>query len=131
ELAFGLSINGLVDPAKVMRKSGLKPGDRLILIKPLGTGVLFAADMRRKARGRWIEAALESMLVSNRAGAECFMRHGASACTDVTGFGLFGHVVEMIKASRVGVELDLGKIPLLDGALEATRSGIVSSLQPQ
>lgn len=131
ELAFGLSVNGLVSPAKLLRKGGLQPGDRLILIKPLGTGTLFAAEMRHQARGRWIEAALESMLVSNRAGAECFIRHEATACTDVTGFGLLGHLVEMIKASRFGVELDLQKVPLLDGAIETTRAGIVSSLQSQ
>jgi selenide,water dikinase len=107
------------------------PGDRLILTKPLGTGTLFAADMRRKAKGRWIDAALASMVQSNRAAALCVHQHGATACTDVTGFGLLGHLVEMSKPSEVDVELMLSAIPLLDGALDTVRLGILSSLQPQ
>lgn len=131
ELALGFALNGLVDPSKVLRKGGMQPGDRLILTKALGTGTLFAADMRCKARGRWIVGALASMLQSNRMGAQCLQRYGATACTDVTGFGLLGHLVEMIRASRVDVTLELAKIPLLDGARETIAAGIFSSLQPQ
>ena len=114
-----------------MRKGGLKPGDRLVLTKPIGTGTLFAADMRHKAKGRWIAAALESMTQSNRKGAECLLKHDSHACTDVTGFGLLGHLVEMVRASEVDVELHLDAVPLLEGAAEMVRAGIVSSLQPQ
>jgi len=71
------------------------------------------------------------MTQSNRTGAECLLRHQAHACTDVTGFGLLGHLVEMIRASEVDVELDLDDIPFLDGAEETARAGILSSLQPQ
>ena len=131
ELSLGFSINGLIDRDNVMRKGGLMPGDAVVLTKPIGTGTLFAADMRHKAKGRWITAALDSMTQSNRAGAECLLAHQAHACTDVTGFGLLGHLVEMIRASEVDVELDLGHIPFLDGAEETVRAGIVSSLQPQ
>lgn len=131
ELTLGFAINGLIDRAKVMRKAGLVPGDRLVLTKPLGTGTLFAADMRHKAKGRWIAAALASMVQSNRQAASCLVAHGAHACTDVTGFGLLGHLVEMVRPSDVDVELDLGAVPLLDGALETVRAGILSSLQPQ
>jgi selenide,water dikinase len=131
ELTLGFAINGLVDRAKVMRKAGLVPGDRLVLTKPLGTGTLFAADMRHKAKGRWIAAALASMIQSNRQAASCLMAHGAHACTDVTGFGLLGHLVEMVRPSDVDVELDLAAIPFLDGAEETVRAGILSSLQPQ
>jgi len=131
ELSLGFAINGLIDRDKVMRKGGLKPGDKIILTKPVGTGTLFAADMRHKAKGRWITAALDSMVQSNRQGAECLVAHGAHACTDVTGFGLLGHLVEMVRASEVDVTLELGAIPFLDGAEQTVRDGIVSSLQPQ
>ena len=131
ELALGFSINGLAERASLLRKKGMRPGDRLILTKPIGTGTLFAADMRQKAKGRWIDAALASMVQSNRDGAQCLFRHGARACTDVTGFGLLGHLVEMSRPSEVDVDLYLEAIPLLDGALETVRMGVFSSLQPQ
>jgi selenide, water dikinase len=131
ELALGFAIHGLIDRGAVLRKGGMRPGDRIMLTKPLGTGALFAADMRHKARGRWIDAALGAMLQSNRAAATCLHANGATACTDVTGFGLLGHMVEMIKASEVDVELDLSTRPLIDGALETVAGGITSSLQPQ
>ncbi len=131
ELTLGFAVNGLIDRARVMRKGGMAPGDRLVLTKPLGTGTLFAADMRHKAKGRWIAAAIESMTQSNRKGANCLMAHRARACTDVTGFGLLGHLVEMVRASDVNVEIDLGAIPFLDGAEETARAGILSSLQPE
>ena len=131
ELALGFAINGLVDPQYYLRKSGMQPGDRLILTKALGTGTLFAADMRQRAKGRWITAALASMLQSNRVAAQCLRCYHATACTDVTGFGLLGHLVEMTKASGVDVELDLRQIPLLDGARETVQAGVFSSLQPQ
>ena len=131
ELALGFAVSGLIDRERILRKGGMRPGDRLIVTKALGTGTLLAADMRHKARGVWIAAALESMLQSNLAGARCVHRHGASACTDVTGFGLLGHLVEMIRASDVDVELDLAAIPILPGALDTVAAGITSSLQPQ
>ena len=131
ELAFGLSVNGLIDPDKVWRKQGLQPGDAIVLTKPVGTGTLFAAEMRAKAKGRWIDAATQSMLVSSQEAAECLQRYGATACTDLTGFGIVGHLVEMTRASEVDAVLAMDAIPLLDGALETVRAGILSSLQPQ
>ena len=132
ELALGFAVNGLIDdvPERPMRKNGLRPGDALILTKPLGTGTLFAAQAQLAARGRWIDAALDSMCRSNRAGASCLQAHGARACTDVTGFGLLGHLVEMTRPSGVDAELRLSALPLLDGAEATVAAGIVSSLQP-
>ncbi|AHE97793.1 selenide, water dikinase SelD [Thioalkalivibrio paradoxus] len=131
ELAFGLTVNGLVDPDAIWRKGGLQAGDALVLTKPLGTGTLFAADMRGKAKGRWISDAIASMCVSNQQAGDCLRRFGATACTDVTGFGLLGHLLEMTRASNVDAVLEVGAVPLLDGAGETVAAGIVSSLQPQ
>ncbi len=132
ELALGFAINGLIDEqlATVMRKGGMRPGDVLILTKPIGTGTLFAAHARLKARGRWIDAALDSMQVSNRAAVPCLIAHGATACTDLTGFGLLGHLVEMTRPSGVDAELELDRLPVLAGAAETAGAGILSSLQP-
>ncbi len=131
ELAFGLTVNGLIAKDALLRKGGMQPGDVLIVTKPIGTGTLFAADMRGKAKGRWVDAAIQSMLVSNQAAASCLHRQGATACTDVTGFGLLGHLVEMTRASDADVRLELAAVPLLDGAEQTVAAGILSSLQPQ
>ncbi|OUL27708.1 selenide, water dikinase SelD [Nostoc sp. T09] len=128
ELAFGLTCNGVVNPHKLLRKGGMQPGQVLILTKALGTGTLFAADMRRQAKGRWIDGAVESMLLSNQAAAICLLQHGVTACTDVTGFGLLGHLMEMVQASGVAVELQLDAIPVLTGATNTLEAGIFSSL---
>ena len=130
ELAFGLTVNGLIDPDKVWRKSGLQPGDAIVLTKAVGTGTLFAAEMRGKAKGRWVDAALQSMLLSNQRAAECLQSFNATACTDLTGFGIIGHLIEMTKASHVDAELYMDALPLLDGAMETVAAGILSSLQP-
>jgi selenide, water dikinase len=131
ELALGFAINGLIDadPAKILRKGGMQPGDVLILTKPIGTGTLFAAHAQLAAKGRWIDGALQSMVVSNRLGARCLTEFGATACTDLTGFGLLGHLVEMTRPSGVDAEIHLSKLPMLDGAEECVAQGIVSSLQ--
>ncbi len=130
ELAFGLTVNGLIDPNRVWRKSGLQPGDAIILTKAIGTGTLFAAEMRGKAKGRWVDAAIQSMLVSSQQAAECLQRFNATACTDLTGFGIIGHLIEMTKASQVDAEIYMDNLPLLDGAMETVAAGILSSLQP-
>jgi selenide,water dikinase len=132
ELALGFAINGLIDESMsgVMRKGGMQPGDVLLLTKPIGTGTLFAAHARHAAKGRWIEAAVRSMVLSNQSGAQVLRQHGATACTDLTGFGLLGHLVEMTRPSGVDAELQLSALPLLDGAVACVQAGIVSSLQP-
>jgi selenide,water dikinase len=131
ELALGFAVNGLVARDAALRKGGLKPGDALIITKPIGTGTLLAADMRGKAKARWVMAALEHMIQSNRAAAAILHRHGVHAATDITGFGLLGHLVEMVRASDVDVTLAIDRVPLLDGARETVARGIFSSLQPQ
>ncbi len=131
ELALGLACNGLVAPEDILRKQGMQVGDALILTQPLGTGTLFAADMQKAAKGRWIEAAIHHMIQPGEAALRCLQQHGVTACTDVTGFGLLGHLLEMVAASQVAVALDLQELPLLDGVTETLQQGIVSSLQTQ
>jgi selenide,water dikinase len=108
----------------------MQVSDVLVLTKPIGTGTLFAAHAKLATKGRWIDAALTSMVQSNRQGAECLRAYGATACTDLTGFGLLGHLVEMTKPSGVDACLQLSALPVLDGAEETVAAGIVSSLQP-
>ena len=131
ELSLGFAITGLVERALILRKGGLRPGDALILTKSIGTGTLLAADMRGKAKGRWVSAALTHMTRSNRAAARILRAHGVHAMTDVTGFGLLGHLVEMVRASGVEVTLALSRLPLLAGARETIAMEMFSSLQPQ
>jgi len=131
ELTLGFAVTGTINRGDYLTKQGLTPGDALILTKPLGTGTLLVADMHGKAKARWVDGAIRSMLVSNRDSASLLRSNGATACTDVTGFGLLGHLVEMTKASGVDVSLDLNMIPWLDGACETAAAGLLSSLQPQ
>jgi selenide,water dikinase len=99
ELSMGFSVNGIVAEDKILKKSGMQFGDMLILTKPLGTGTLFAADMQRKAKGQWIDQALRTMKQSNGDALQVLEKYEVSACTDVTGFGLAGHLSEMVQAS--------------------------------
>ncbi|MEO0541816.1 MAG: selenide, water dikinase SelD, partial [Cyanobacteria bacterium P01_A01_bin.105] len=133
ELSLGFAASGWVDPDRILRKSGLQPGQSLIVTNPIGTGTLFAADMQRAAKGRWIDAALQSMTQSSQAALHVLQQHGIAACTDVTGFGLAGHLTEMIQASQsdthpLAVELDLTALPILPGAPATLAAGHVSSL---
>jgi len=131
ELALGFAVNGLVPRERALRKGGLRPGDALIITKPIGTGTLLAADMRGKAKARWVMAAIDHMIKSNAAAADILAHHDVHAATDVTGFGLLGHLVEMVRASDVDVTLAIEAVPLLEGARETVAAGIFSSLQPQ
>lgn len=127
EVSLGFTVNGLADERKLLAKGGLRVGDQLVLCKPLGVGVLFAAEMRLKAKGSWIDEAISSMCRSNARAAGILAEHGATACTDVTGFGLLGHLGEMLRASSVSAELWLNDIPTLRGARECFDDGIESS----
>ncbi|MGB3297523.1 MAG: selenide, water dikinase SelD, partial [Phormidesmis sp.] len=128
-LSLGFACNGWIEDQQIWQKSGMASGQSLILTKALGTGSLFAADQQKQAKGRWIQSAVESMLQSNRTAAACLQRHGATACTDVTGFGLAGHLLEMTAASKMTVALKLEAIELLPGVENTLKDGIVSSLQ--
>jgi selenide, water dikinase len=116
ELSIGFSVNGIVDERLTLRKSGMAEGQAIVLTKSLGTGTLFAADMQHKAQGNWITSALASMMQSNQQALQVLRKYGVTACTDVTGFGLAGHLFEMMTASKCGVSLDLSKLPVLPGS---------------
>jgi selenide,water dikinase len=128
ELALGFAVTGRPRPGKLLRKGGLRPGDGLILTKPLGTGVILAADARAAAPAQVVEGAIATMLQSAASAAACLQAHRATACTDVTGFGLLGHLLEMLQASDMDAVLDPDAVPALDGALALFGRGITSSL---
>ncbi len=129
-LAFGLSVVGRAAPEALKPKTGLIAGDVLILTKPIGVGLIMAADMRGAVRASVATAAIDTMRRSN-ADALSVLAPIAHAMTDVTGFGLAGHLMEMLRPGRLEVRLDLGAIPLLPGALDLAKAGYRSTLTAQ
>jgi selenide,water dikinase len=124
EVKAGFAVTGLVDPRQMMTNAAAQPGDRLLLTKPLGTGVVaFAAQIGRLRVGAAAEAA-RSMAALNRRAAELMREFHAHACTDVTGFGLLGHLASMAAASGVDVEIALDLLPLLPGVAQCAAEGI-------
>ncbi len=123
-LLVGFVVDGIAaSRGALLRLAGLRPGDRLILTKPLGTGVVFRADMLGLARGPWIQAALDSMSRANLVAARVAREAGAHAATDVTGFGLAGHLAGMLRASGVSASVDVTALPALAGAIELLARG--------
>jgi selenide,water dikinase len=131
EISLGFAITGSVRESHILCKRGLAPGDRLILTKPIGTGVILAGLGQGQAKASWIEEALATMEVSSARAAHCLLDHGAHACTDVTGFGLLGHLLEMLNASKMSAVLEVASIPELPGARELITSGTVSTLHAE
>ena len=133
ETKFGYSVTGLIDPGRVLANSGAKAGDRLLLTKALGTGVISTAIKKGVAKQSWIDAATASMTTLNKAAAEVITSSGRTsraawsvhALTDITGFGLIGHARELALASNVSLRLHASRIPLLEGALDCVRAGHV------
>ena len=126
EIKAGFAVTGLVHPDRIVTNAGARPGDRLILTKPLGTGIMaFAAQIGRAPAGG-PEAAARSMAMLNDRAAKLMVECGAHACTDVTGFGLLGHLAAMAEASQVDLEIVWDDLPLLPGVLECLAGGIAS-----
>lgn len=128
DLTFGLSVNGFTTEDKVLCKNGMQKDDVLILTKPLGSGTLLAADMRSKASHSNIQGALNAMAISNQEASSILVKLKATACTDITGFGLAGHLLEMLAKDRIEVSINLDDIPIMDGAVNSLKQGIFSSL---
>ncbi len=131
ELFVGLSVHGPAPADGLLALRGAQPGDRLVLTKPLGTGVLLGADMQGLARGRWVQAVHTSMLHSNAAAAAVARAHGARGCTDVSGFGLAGHLASLLRAGGMSARLELAAIPALDGARALLARGVRSTYHEQ
>ncbi|HUG93104.1 MAG TPA: selenide, water dikinase SelD, partial [Planctomycetaceae bacterium] len=130
DLTIGYTVVGRLNGRRPTAKGGLTPGDRLVLTKPLGTGTLLAAHMQSRCRAPWMDAMLSSMLESNAAAAGVARECGATAVTDVTGFGLAGHLLEMLDASGVSARISLDALPLLPGFAELAGEGVESTLAP-
>lgn len=121
EPKYGLCVTGLVHPARVIAKAGARPGDRLLVTKPLGTGVITTAHKRDRVDERHLDEAVRSMLRLNRRAAEIASECGVRSGTDVTGFGLLGHAAELARNSGVGLRIAADRVPLLPGALDYAR----------
>jgi selenide, water dikinase len=125
EPKYGLSVTGLVHPDKIMTNSGLRPGDKLILTKAIGTGIIATAVKGGLASAESVEDMVRTMCTLNKKASEIAVLFGARACTDVTGFGLAGHLVEMARASKCRVRIRADAVPVLHGVLEAASMGLV------
>jgi selenide, water dikinase len=123
ETKFGYAVTGLVDPGRVLTNGGAQVGDRLLFTKALGTGVISTAIKKGVAKQSWIDAAVASMTTLNKAAAEMITKFAVHGLTDVTGFGMIGHAREMALASKASLRLHVGRIPLIEGALECVREG--------
>jgi selenide,water dikinase len=121
EMLYGLAVIGTVDPKKIVTKSNARPGDILILTKPIGTGVISTAAKMEEAKPEWLDASLASMCKSNKEASKVMVELGISGGTDITGFGLLGHGLEIARATGAGLRFYFSKIPLLPGALETVK----------
>ena len=125
EPKYGLSVTGSIHPDRVVTNAGARPGDRLVLTKPLGTGIISTAIKRGSAQSDHVESAVDQMAALNRAAAEAMVDVGVNACTDVTGFGLLGHLLNIADASGVTIEIDYKSIPFLPGVRGYIDQGFV------
>ena len=127
QIMFGYSVTGLIDPRKIARNAGARPGDVIILTKPIGTGVISAGIKFEKASPEIAAASVETMLTAGKHAAEAMREFEVKGATDVTGFSLMGHSWEMARASKVTIEIDASTVPLIKGALELATAGILTS----
>ncbi|GAB4537036.1 MAG: selenide, water dikinase SelD [Thermodesulfovibrionia bacterium] len=125
EIKYGLSVTGVVHPDKVVLNSGARPGDYLILTKPIGTGIITTAIKGNRATVEAEERVYRVMIELNRRASEAMQKAGANACTDITGFGLIGHAYEMARASDVGIVLYASRIPIIEEAIGYAERGLI------
>ena len=125
ELKYGLAVTGTADPGSVVRNDTPADGDVIVLTKPLGTGLIATALKAGHAGEDVTEPFMRSMTMLNRAASEIMLRHGAHACTDVTGFGLVGHLKEMLGKNSMEITIDAKRVPVLPGARDAALGGLI------
>jgi selenide,water dikinase len=127
QIMFGYAVTGVIDPNKVATNSGARPGDVIILTKPIGTGVISTGIKKARAADAVVAGSVETMLTPGKHAAEAMREFGVKGATDVTGFALLGHAWEMACASKVTIHLDAGSVPLLPGALDLATAGLLTS----
>jgi selenide,water dikinase len=125
EIKYGLAVTGIIHPKMILTNGKAEPGDRLVLTKPLGTGIVATALKGGMASGEAVKKMIESMTALNRKASELMKTCGAHACTDITGFGFIGHATEMVLASQVGMVIESKNIPILPEAIEYARLGLI------
>ena len=124
EPKFGMAVTGLIEPKSEVTNAGARPGDKLILTKPIGTGIITTAAKQSEIRSEIMVTAVESMKALNRDASHAMLEVGASACVDVTGFGLIGHLLELVNTSGVSARISRQAVPVLEGCLEFLEKGI-------
>jgi len=124
EIKYGLAVTGLAHPDRILLNSSAQVGDKIVLTKPIGTGIVSTAVKQGIASEAETKAVAEMMATLNKAAAEAMLKVGASACTDVTGFGLAGHLCEMMCEARFGIRLEFDAVPFLDGAMKFVRAKV-------
>lgn len=125
EMKYGLSVTGVVHPDKVLRNCTIKEGDSIILTKPLGTGIVATAIKADMFDQEHVKEFISSMAALNKYAAEIMLKYKINACTDVTGFGLAGHLIEMLQENDFSIEVDSEKIPLLSGVEDSADMGLI------
>lgn len=128
ELKYGLSVTGTIDPFRILRNTGAKPGDALILTKPIGTGVMIQAARKGQVPADSFDHVVKTMARLNDAASEQALEHGATACTDITGFGLAGHTLEVARGSGVGIRLRCSDLPVYEQSLELIARGTTTGV---
>jgi len=126
ELKYGMAVTGVIHPERIIRNVGVRAGDALVLTKPLGTGIVATALKRRQAKPASVRAATASMIALNKAASQVARTFAVHACSDVTGFGLLGHAVEMAMGSGVSIVLESGALPVLPDAPRLAERGFVT-----
>jgi selenide,water dikinase len=125
EPKYGLAVTGIVRPGEQITNAGARPGDRIVLTKPIGTGIIATAGKSQRVRPEVLDRAVESMSILNHAASDAMTKVGVNACVDVTGFGLIGHLLGLLQASDACARIALGKIPFFDGVWDLVKQDIV------